>query len=311
MTARATSSSLRTSPGTRFGSIAATGGGTLNFAYVDVSEGGDPGNTQPSLTGLFFLQGADGSQPTQPIFHVDHVTITGSGSNGMVLRDGAGFAPGSTALAISGSAVWPVSIWGRAAHTLPDGSYVGNAQDRIVLLDGDGAGAVLEDGTLRNLGVPYLVGGEFSGGGLRVSAPFGSTETTTLTIEPGVTLLFRPNGILEIEHYTGDSPALGALIAVGTPDQPVVFTSVADTPAPGDWYGLRFGLVPSNLNAIQYARFEYAGELNGVQASCRPATHDFVAGAAVTIYGRPPGEFITNSTIFDSAGHGISSSVDW
>jgi hypothetical protein len=223
-----------------------------------------------------------------------------------VLRDGAGFAPGSTALTISGSAVWPISIWGRAASTLPDGSYVGNVQDRIVLLDADGAGAVLENTTLRNLGVPYLIGGEFSSGGLRVTAPLGATAVTTLTIEPGVTLLFRPNGDMEIEHFTGDSPALGALIAVGTPDQPIVFTSAADTPAPGDWYGLRYGLVPSDLNAIQYARIEYAGEVSGVQGTCRPNTHDFVDGAALTIYGQPPGEFITNSTIFDSAGHGIA-----
>ena len=129
----------------------------------------------------------------------------------------------------------------------------------VTLLDADGGGAILQTLTLRNLGVPYLVGGEFSSGGLRVNAPQGVTGVTVLTIEPGVTLLFRENGIVEIEHFTGDFPALGALVAQGTPDEPIVFTSFAETPAAGDWYGLRYGLLPSDLNALEYVRIEYAG----------------------------------------------------
>ena len=294
-------------PGARFLNITAHGGGTLHLAFVDISSGGDPGNTQPSLAGTIFLQGIDGTQPTQPILFVDNVSVSDSGSTGIVLRDGAGFAPGSTALTVTGSVGWPVSVWARAAGTLPVGNYLGNANDQIILSDGDGGGSILEDTTVRNLGVPYLIGTEFSHGGLRVTAPFGSTDVSTLTVEPGVTLLFRESGILEIEHFTGDSPALGALVAVGTPDQPIVFTSAAATPAPGDWYGLRYGLVPSDLNRIDYASIEYTGAVTGVQPGrCKPATRDYLDGSAVLIYGKPPGEFITNTTIFASAGHGVA-----
>ena len=292
--------------GAPFTWIRAVGGGSMHLSYVDISGGGYPGNAQTSNTATIYMQGADGTQPTQPSLFVDHVTITNSASDGVLLRDGAGFAPGSTDLTVTGAAAWPIAIWGRAAGTLPDGSYTGNGQDVITLLDSDGGGAMLDTQTLRDLGVPYLVGGEFSSGGLRVTAPQGSTETTVLTIEPGVTLLFRPNGIMEIEHFTGEFPALGALVAQGTPLRPVVFTSAAETPAAGDWLGLRYGLVPSDLNALDNFRIEYAGQgAPGQSPGCRPVTPDYTSGAAVIIYGKPAGQFITNSTIFASAGHGI------
>jgi hypothetical protein len=290
-----------------FSSIRTVNGGSLHLSYVDISGGGDPANALPSNTGTLFLQGVDGSQPTQAILFVDHVTINDSASDGVLLRDGAGFAPGSTALSVSGAAGWPVAIWGRAAGTLPDGSYTGNAQDVITLLDADGGGAILQSLTFRNVGVPYLVGGEFSSGGLRVNAPQGATGITVLTIEPGVTLMFRPQGIMEVEHFTGDTPALGAVVAQGTADLPITFTSATETPAAGDWYGLGYGLVPSQLNALAYVRIEYAGAGSPTTgARCHPATNTYTSGAAITIHGRPSAEFLTNSMIFASAGHGIN-----
>lgn len=294
-------------PDAPFSSIRTVNGGSLHLSYVDISGGGDPANALPSNTGTLFLQGVDGSQPTQAILFVDHVTINDSASDGVLLRDGAGFAPGSTAFTVSGAAGWPVAIWGRAAGTLPDGSYTGNDQDVITLLDSDGGGAILQSLTLRNLGVPYLVGGEFSSGGLRVNAPQGATGITVLTIEPGVTLLFRDQGIMEVEHFTGDSPALGAVVAQGTPDQPITFSSFAAIPAAGDWYGLRYGLVPSDLNVLDNVRIEYAGAGSPTTgARCNPATNSYTSGAGLSIYGRAAGEFLTNSTIFASAGHGVA-----
>jgi hypothetical protein len=296
-------------PGAHFSSIRAVGGGTLHLSHVDISGGGAPGNTQVSSAATIFLQGADAAQPTQPTLFVDNVTITDSASDGVLLRDGAGFAPGSTALSVSGAAAWPVAIWARAAGTLPDGSYTGNGEDVITLLDGDGGGAILQSLTLRNPGVPYLVGGEFSSGGLRVSAPQGVTDTTVLTIQPGVKILFRALGVVEVEHFTGDVPATGAVVAQGTPDQPIVFSSAAATPAAGDWYGIHFGLIPSNLNVMDYVRIEFAGAGSpGSPARCHPATSTYTTGSGVAIYGRPAGAFITNSTIFASAGHGIDRS---
>ena len=49
----------------------------------------------------------------------------------------------------------------------------------------------------------------------------------TLTIEPGVTLRMAPGASFVLKK--------GALQAVGTPDKPILITSAATTPVPGDW----------------------------------------------------------------------------
>ncbi len=49
----------------------------------------------------------------------------------------------------------------------------------------------------------------------------------TLSIEPGVTLRMAPGASFLLKK--------GALQAVGTPDKPILITSAATTPAPGDW----------------------------------------------------------------------------
>ncbi len=61
-------------------------------------------------------------------------------------------------------------------------------------------------------------------------------NTATLTIEPGVTVYMDPGANLTVNS--------GALRAIGTPTQPIIFTSTTDNgagaPAAGDWGSLRF-----------------------------------------------------------------------
>ncbi|MAF10159.1 hypothetical protein CMK11_06870 [Candidatus Poribacteria bacterium] len=52
----------------------------------------------------------------------------------------------------------------------------------------------------------------------------------TLTIEPGV----------EIRFISGSLTVSGELIAIGTPEQPIVFTSDAATPSASAWGGINF-----------------------------------------------------------------------
>jgi subtilisin family serine protease len=53
----------------------------------------------------------------------------------------------------------------------------------------------------------------------------------TLTIEPGTRLQFDPGWYLRID---------GCLVAIGTENSMIVFTSNEQNPAPGDWAGIRF-----------------------------------------------------------------------
>ena len=71
-----------------------------------------------------------------------------------------------------------------------------------------------------------------------------NSDTAVLTIEPGVEIRFEPGTGLYIgyyiHHYYFPQHFYGALSAQGTAQAPVVFTSNAPTPAPGDWRGIYF-----------------------------------------------------------------------
>src|SRR5207244_10433561 len=104
----------------------------IRLAYVTIDGGGDPLNSGLPGAGVLDLQG-DEFSPTQGLLHVDHVTINGSGDNGIRLTDRAGFTPASTDLTITGAAQYPVAMWEASVGTLPSGSYTGNAHDEILL----------------------------------------------------------------------------------------------------------------------------------------------------------------------------------
>jgi len=77
----------------------------------------------------------------------------------------------------------------------------------------------------------------------------------SLTIEPGVIVKMDKFGSIEV-GYTGDS---SSLIAIGTPGQPIVFTSVNETKAPGDWRTIGFHANASSKNALKHCVIEYGG----------------------------------------------------
>ena len=276
--------------------------GTIRLAYTTMDGGGDPLNTLVDLAGMLNITGTDHTKPTQETLFVDHVTLDGSKSQGVVMSGGGGFAQGSKNLAIKGSVGHPINIWARAAGTLPTGSYTGNGVDAITLP----GGVFVESTTLKNLGVPYDIGtktGAF--GDLRVEGPAGGA-VSVLTIEPGVKLRFKKAGTFHVSFATSTTPATAALIAVGTEDKPIIFTSWEAGPAAGDWLGVSFGMVPSALNHLEYVRVEYAGGLSGSQSfSCRMAGEDVANNAGIRIFGPPSSQFITNTTIANSLNYGI------
>lgn len=290
-----------------FARISAGGGGTIRLAYATVDNGGDPQNAPVDATGTFFLQGVDQYLPTQPTLFVDHVTIRGSKSNGIEMLDGAGFAPGSQALTVTGSAQFPVGLWARAIGTLPTGNYTGNGTDEILLDGGGGTHSVQEDVTMHNYGVPYRVGNSLSGSGARLTVERQAPLTpgvATLTIEAGVKVRMKKGSSVMVQRFVGATPAQGALVVNGTAAQPVIFTSAEANPAPGDWLGIWFGLIPAANNKIDHARIEYAGGLSSSGSDTCNTTPP-IPDAAIRIFGPPSSQFVTNTTISDSAAHGI------
>jgi hypothetical protein len=75
-----------------------------------------------------------------------------------------------------------------------------------------------------------------------------------LTIEAGVTLSFAAG----VGLIVGEATA-GKLVAVGTAQDPIVFTSAAPAPEAGDWASISFGDNTMAGTQIAYAKLDYCG----------------------------------------------------
>lgn len=283
-------------------SIEARKGSELRFAHVTVEGGGSSNGGVPTQFGALDLRG-DQEAATQPTFFADHVTVKGSQSLGIWVREGGGFAPGSTDLSITGGATFPISIWGRAAGTLPSGTYTGNAVDEIILPAMGGRDDIKEDTTFADRGVPYRVGGPTGGKTLVVA---GSGSVPLLTIEPGVTLRFDKDVRVNVD--SASNVATGALRAEGSAAKPIVLMSAAATPAAGDWVGIVLEGTPDPRTKIAFTKISHAGGASQISSFDCPgplAAGFSNEGAILIVGGQPASPFVTNTTIDTSAGDGI------
>ncbi|MEM7536322.1 MAG: right-handed parallel beta-helix repeat-containing protein [Chloroflexota bacterium] len=119
-------------------------------------------------------------------------------------------------------------------------------------------GNLAQNTLFTQVGSPYIIRGD-------VIVQTG----VTLFIEPGAIVKFADDSLLSVD---------GALIAQGTVDQPILFTSIRDdfaggdsnedggatSPAPGDWTAIRFRDGSNDVNSIiEHAIIRYAGENRG------------------------------------------------
>lgn len=286
-----------------FGAIQVWAPGTLSLAYATVKGGGS------DTTNSYGAIEARGDQllPAQKVLKVNNVAVAGAVQYGVSLRAGAAFTDDSAGLTISGSGKAPVRALPRLLTNLPSGTYTGNALDAIVVETESYGDVSLEDVTIKDRGVPYHLGGDFSLGGFNVG---WGTAPVRLTIEPGVVLKFKKQqgAGLHVDRGSQATPANGTLVAVGTAAKPIVFTSQAAAPAAGDWAGLTFGKQPQAANQLAYVEIRYAGGPSGANSfHCQPGGgFSTDEDAAIAIYGQPPSAFVTNSTFADSAGAGVN-----
>jgi len=128
-------------------------------------------------------------------------------------------------------------------------------------------------------GSPYIVTGPVY--------VYGNTTTaSTLTIEPGVEVRFNLNMPLYIGNHDGSK---GALVAVGTEEEPIVFTANTSTPTRGYWSKIYFyNSTIDSSTVMEHCVVEYAGYSNGV-----------------SIYLNSASPAIRNCQIRQGGGHGI------
>lgn len=116
------------------------------------------------------------------------------------------------------------------------------------------------------------------------------TNDATLTIAAGTTVLMAGGGFLDVSPF-GDA---SALVAVGTEDAPIVFTSAAAEPSAGDWQCVRLG-GDATTTEIRHAVFEYGG------APCDVTGNAFEGELLIN----SPARAVSDSSFSHSLTHGV------
>ncbi|MFC1885074.1 right-handed parallel beta-helix repeat-containing protein, partial [Thermodesulfobacteriota bacterium] len=137
---------------------------------------------------------------------------------------------------------------------------------------------ITTDTTWDLAGSPYIIQGDIYVAGV---------GTPTLTIEPGVEVRFDPGTRLVIGTNSGN---YGALIAQGTAQSQIRFTTNDANPAPGQWRCIYFANRSDDTTSImEHCIVEYGGLTENANIYCYSASPT-----------------IRNCTISNSSGHGIN-----
>ncbi len=239
------------------------------------------------------------------VLKVDHAVVVDPQGAGIYLDSNAAFSADSHDLGVVGATDHPLVMTMMAVGSIPTFEADSNARDDALVI-GPNANV------FANMTIHKRLPIRIRTASLQVAGPINDTTPVTLTIEPGVQLRFEPLTLQPgaLVQFGGNGQSInkvGVLVALGTAADPIVFTSGAATPAPGDWKGLWLDTSPGSR--LDHVIIEYAGGSNGISsANCRPTgTQD---DAALTIGDfdiqyMPPANLITNSTIRYSAGFAI------
>jgi len=119
----------------------------------------------------------------------------------------------------------------------------GAATDSSPIACGFQGGSVLSDLTLTKACSPYIIRDYIQ-----------VNEGAVLTIAPGVTLKFEDSVGISVGNAD-----IGTLVAVGTAQDPITFTSAASPPLPGDWGAIRLFDGTTTGTKIAYARVNSCG----------------------------------------------------
>ncbi len=177
---------------------------------------------------------------------VDSCTIRKSGDYGIVC-----YATGSSFASLTGNAVitcakYPIDIYPNDIRVIdPTNTLTGNTTDGIWVEPGVGGNAVTASETWGNFGVPYILSAD-----VEVAGPSGPV----LTIVPGTTIELTA----DVELYCGNTDA-GAISAVGTAANPIIFTSARSSRSPGDWSDIGLYAGTTINTRFSYCTFEYGG----------------------------------------------------
>ena len=133
-----------------------------------------------------------------------------------------------------------------------------------------------------------------------------------LTIEPGTVVKFRPGYSIHVGQGQ-----YGSLKAVGTPEEPILFTSAASNPSPGDWSYLYFWGSNSENSSLKYCTIEYGGQggygmliMENTKITLNNCKINKSSSQGVTIKGTAKFNTCENNIISDCESHPVEANVN-
>lgn len=186
-----------------------------------------------------------------------------------------------------GNILYPISIFPNFVHSIIGENNIDT--DLGILIANDEELDIAGDYTWTKQPAPYIVENT-----MRIGAPGNGVN---LTIEPGVRLEFTNSGQLDIAYW---DDKIASVVADGTAEDPIIFTSTNPVPNKGDWDGL-FYYGGAHSCSISHSIISYTGG------------HETPWGAINLLHANTP-LGLSNTHIAHVSAHGISvdedSSVD-
>jgi hypothetical protein len=141
---------------------------------------------------------------------------------------------------------YPISIEPASVHTIGvNNIYDSNSS---IYIDGDVNFDTAGEFTWKNQGIPFVFDGS-----MRVGTK--STQGLKLTIDPGVVINMTTGSYIDFAYWDNEYVTL---VAKGTKEKPIVFTSNSPSKKAGDWKSLSFYQGAINCE-LEYCEFEYGG----------------------------------------------------
>jgi parallel beta-helix repeat protein len=190
-------------------------------------------------------------------------TLMGNTVDNGIFFDSASGRPVVQGNVLNNYNAFPLRIGADSVAALTGNTFNGTGPNSRIEVTGE---VLAEDAAWADLGMPYQVVSGF------ITVARTAAQAATLTLAPGITMKFASGTRLQVA--SGSSQ--GALVAVGTPAQPIVFTTSNAAPAPGQWRSVYFdsGTVDAT-SVLQHCVVEYAGQTDNANV--------FVSNAAPTI----------------------------
>ncbi len=291
---------------TYWGGISALPTGSLELELAVVSRAGHSNGVGVGVSSAVLAYGDDNRAEVIENVSLKHVLIDQSASLGLAAMASGGFTSDSTNVTVtnaglegerSGDVVTTYAgyVEAPAIHTWPLGDYTSNAIPEVLLK----APFILQvPETIPDRGVAYQMVASFS-----MRPP--TSEPIALTVEPGVTIKFA-NELYSTATgmVLGDLDRPLQLLAAGTEEAPIVFTSGTESPAAGDWSGIWWESGPSEGSVMSHVVIEYGGGESATNGfGCGPGDND----SLLFLAWEPSSSFISNCTFRHSSTGGIVS----